>query len=64
MTNFEKIKAMSIEEAANFFNDLCSGCEYCLAEEVCTSDIRSCGKVFEKWLKSEVSENEGVVSAQ
>ena len=53
--NFEKIKAMSVEEMADFLKDPCC-CEYCHAEGVCTSDIQSCRKGLEKWLESEVKE--------
>lgn len=56
MTNYEKIKAMSVEEMADYFN--CLSC-YCSCCPVCGCDmtLESCQKRIEKWLESEVEEN-------
>ncbi len=66
MTNFEKIKAMSVEEMAEFIEneaykiDPCNYCEnYSLKAPHCTSLIQSvdCRKATMKYLESEVEED-------
>jgi hypothetical protein len=58
MTNYEKIKSMSIEEMAyfidklNYINGICEHCEYQYKD---CSTI-SCISALEQWLKSEVEE--------
>lgn len=56
MTNYERIKNMSVEEMANFFENLCEcppGCDiysgYCLSNR--------CIDCQSKWLESEVDNN-------
>lgn len=60
MTNFEKIKNMSIDELAEKLNESFA-CDRCPIEEFCDENnsdpYSSCTTIWEKWLKSEV-ENE------
>lgn len=55
MTNFERIKAMSLDEMAGVMAK--EGCYYC---EYATIDDCGgwCKEGFRKWLESEVTENE------
>lgn len=60
MTNYEKIKAMSLEDMADFFNiaitpqsDLWD--EFCTEHWTC--DGKSCLKCVKEWLESEAEEN-------
>lgn len=55
MTNFERIKAMSLDEMAEVMAK--EGCFYC---EYATIDDCGgwCKEGFRKWLESEVTENE------
>lgn len=60
MTNFEKIKNMSVEELARLMSNVLSDCEMCPIRGFC-KDTRSnsnrflyCKAVCERWLKSEV----------
>lgn len=61
MTNFEKIKNMSVEELAK---NCCASlkCAFCPIAEFCEQLIRddikliNCIKVWKQWLKSEVEE--------
>lgn len=63
MTNFEKIKNMSIDELAA---KCCEGltCAFCPIASFCDriigEDVRlvNCVKVWETWLKSEVQNND------
>ena len=59
MTNFEKIKKMSVEEMASEFNHIGNmPCCVC-SENSCYGDSSSvirCIRGIEKWLKSEVEE--------
>ena len=66
MTNFERIKAMGVEEMALFLNEhvgclLCPMIEYCKKARR-TNDIErqycNCVKAQKKWLKSEVDEDD------
>lgn len=60
MTNFEKIKNMSIDELAEKLNESFA-CDRCPIEEFCDENnsdpYSSCTAIWENWLKSEV-ENE------
>lgn len=49
MTNFEKIKNMSVVEMANLINNIVA---YCFNDEECIS----CVSIIAKWLNSEVEE--------
>lgn len=49
MTNFEKIKNMSIDEMANFINKIVA---YCFNDEECVD----CLPIIGEWLNSEVEE--------
>lgn len=59
MTNFEKIKNMTVYELAKFINDSISSnlCNYCIyREDICNSDL-CVGKddvaIIAEWLRSE-----------
>lgn len=55
MTNFEKIKNMSIEEIADKLDGLVSSCECCPVEVFCRKNkkIIACKTVWKNWLKRE-----------
>lgn len=55
MTNFDRIKSMSVEEMAIALDSILS-CRYCKAKYVykCSKDIAQCKLVLKKWLESEV----------
>lgn len=56
MTNFEKIKNMSVAKLAKKLDDIFI-CEYCPIEPFCDeTKIIECKSVWRKWLKSEVKE--------
>ena len=62
MTNYEKIKSMSIEDMADKMDDIidCANCPkelrlYC--DTFCNSE-HWCNKVIKQWLNSEVKDNE------
>lgn len=62
MTNFEKIKAMSVEKLAEALDDWCH-CAGCPASEICNSFFRLknspdvwCALTTKKWLESEVEQ--------
>ena len=59
MTNFEKIKAMSVEEMAEeiYTNVACRSCNLCPAEDICADAANGCIHTIEKYLESEVEEN-------
>lgn len=60
MTNFEKIKNMSIEEIADKLNSLISSCECCPIQKFCDKNRENyigCISILEKWLKSEAENN-------
>ncbi len=61
MTNFEKIKNMSIDELAEKLNESFA-CDRCPIEEFCNENNSgphsSCTIVWGKWLKSEVKNND------
>lgn len=50
MTNYEKIKAMSIDEMAEFLD--IPACHYCVAKEIC-KEKTSCYLYIKRWLESE-----------
>lgn len=58
MTNFEKIKSMSVTEMSEFFNNHTQTCDFCLNNvtnggEGCS---KGCVNGFTKYLLSEVTE--------
>lgn len=55
MTNFEKIKNMSIEEMVKFF-DANSSCDMCFNNYAVCSSRRKCVEGIKKYLESEVEE--------
>lgn len=56
MTNFEKIKDMSVEELAEILNESFA-CDRCPNAEFCDCTIgESCTDTWIKWLESEVEE--------
>lgn len=64
MTNFEKIKKMSVEELARLMSNVSSDCEVCPICDFC-EDTRSnsnrflyCKAVWKCWLKSEAEKRE------
>lgn len=54
MTNFEKIKAMDIDELAEFL-DSCGGCGLCIYRENEECKVQSCENGVRKWLESETA---------
>ena len=53
MTNYEKIKNLSIEEMADFMNEMdLNPCGHCNGE----CEILSCIERYKEWLESEVEE--------
>ena len=59
MTNFEKIKNMSVEEMAREINHICNVPCFPCNDRRCTGDSGSvikCCKGIKKWLESEVEE--------
>lgn len=57
MTNYEKIKAMSVEEMAiSIFRDFTS-CDGCPAAKLCKENMEElCSVLIEKWLLQEAEE--------
>ena len=55
-TNYDRIKAMSMEEMAEYFNGIfdCSNCPNDMF--LCESEGSVCTKYIKQWLESEVSE--------
>ena len=61
MTNFERIKAMTVDEMATFLEGITNPhceCSYCFVREICFEVDGGCETVFAKWLESEVQEND------
>ena len=58
MTNFEKIKNMSIDKMTGKLDDVFT-CELCPIEVFCRENTKiiTCKSVWEKWLKSEAENN-------
>lgn len=56
MTNFEKIKQMSVEELAKFIEETSSGgsCDFCVYSDNCPNV--DCKIGIKWWLKSEAEE--------
>jgi len=63
MTNYEKIKSMSIEEMAVAFDEN-SCCGFCAYKKICAKssalfiDLKKCQERIKEWLESEVIEND------
>ena len=61
MTNFEKIKNMSVDEMADKLDDL-TVCGYCPIEKFCDKNGKThyirCKSTWKKWLKSETKNND------
>ena len=55
MTNFEKIKNMSLEEFAKIIRRYMN-CRDCPMKLKCFPSRKKCFEVWEQWLKSEVEE--------
>lgn len=54
-TNYERIKAMSVEEMAEWLKQYIS-CEKCPQSDFCTDNfttVDECNEVLENWLESE-----------
>lgn len=51
MTNYERIKAMSIDEMRELMFDIMSDCDNTTGGEYCSGDCMSC---IHKWLSAEV----------
>lgn len=63
MTNFEKLKTMSIDELADKLDEVFA-CEYCPIAEFCNKNekIKKCKSIWKKWLKSEEVEKKELKS--
>lgn len=57
MTNYEKIKAMSVEKMAERIRKLTTDCEDCPAKGYCVLDFKTCKETVQEWLESEVEED-------
>lgn len=55
MTNYERIKSMSIDEMADYFNEIfdCTNCPNDMY--LCESNGYVCTKYIKRWLESEVN---------
>lgn len=51
-TNYEKIKNMTLEEMAEFFDSHIM-CELCPTYDFCVEEGEECRKIFKHWLQSE-----------
>ena len=58
MTNYERIKSMSIDEMADYFNEIFDCCNCPNDMFLCESNGNVCTKYIKHWLESEVKENE------
>lgn len=60
MTNFEKIKNMSVEELADTMGNATEDCVFCPIFKFCYEyrhgSAPNCSGTWEQWLKSEVEE--------
>lgn len=54
MNNFEKIKAMGIDEMARWLG--ANTCNYCVYQKVSCDDVKQCKDGIKLWLESEVRE--------
>lgn len=61
MTNFEKIKNMSIDELVEKLDKL-ADCEHCSIRKFCDANrkIINCKSVWRQWLKSEASHGQNL----
>lgn len=61
MTNFEKIKSMSIEEIVEKLNESFD-CAHCSIQEFCdehnSEPNSSCTNIWKKWLESKAKDND------
>lgn len=55
MTNYEMIKQFSVEEMAEFFNDL-DNCDTCMYDRIPCKEL-SCKDGIKEWLESEAEDN-------
>ena len=54
MTNYEKIKAMTIDEMAEFLTKITANyCIYCPLQKNCENQDISCRGSIQQWLESE-----------
>lgn len=60
MTNYDRIKQMSIEEMATMLDNFHLDCSYCLACNFCNESFKDvkCIDTVKKWLEQEVDEND------
>lgn len=56
MNNFEKIKAMNIDEMAELIDKISLNCEKACAITYCTGNQNLCLEYIKLWLESEVRE--------
>lgn len=63
MTNFEKIKNMSVEELADIMSNAIANCDWCPIREFhvlrnndTSDEFETCAGIWKQWLKSEVEE--------
>lgn len=60
MTNYEKIRNMSVEEMAEFlgvYNDRsCISCHDCIMKSHCEYPVLPCNESALKWLKDDIKE--------
>lgn len=57
LTNFERIKAMTVEEMAKLLAEIgYDGCTFCPAKVLCEEMVLSCENIIKLWLESEVQE--------
>lgn len=67
MTNFEKIKNMSLEELADTISNELIDCDSCPIREFhvlhnydTSDELETCAGIWKQWLKSEVEEWEAL----
>lgn len=54
MTNYEKIKQMSIDEMVEYLLKITADlCEACPLERLCSNELNSCNLTVKYWLESE-----------
>ena len=60
MTNYDRIKQMSIEEMATMLDNFRLDCSYCPACDFCNKSFKDeeCRDIVKKWLEQEVEEND------
>ena len=57
MTNYEKIKSMSVEEMAEFLGDTPEICDFCVYEGSCHNNLNTnCIDGTKLWLEQEAEE--------